>query len=310
MRFKIFRFLGGYFSIRNIRRFLQFMDHYFVGLFRRLDEHHLFLGAAGIAFSLLISIIPIILLTFSILGHIISPDSVEQQITTLINTIIPYPEPAAYTKDFIMKRIPGVIQYKTLTAYLGSFGLLFTATWLFSSIRTVLNRIYGVTKHKSAWIGLLRDFGMVLLLIFLVLISNFILPVLNFLIGLADQIEFLTAFRLSEFQDVILSVISVLIVFFLFFVFYYLIPYENLGKKVTLLGAIWATVLWKVAAVLFGYYVNHFLKFSKMYGAFILIAVVAFWLFYSSILFVIGAEIGQLYRERNQNRNVESKSKG
>ncbi len=305
MRFRIFRFLGGYFSFRNIRRFLHFMDHYVVGLFRRLDEHHLFLGAAGIAFSLLISIIPIILLTFSILGHIISPNSVEQQITTLIDTIIPYPDPAAYTKAFIMKRIPGVIEYKTMTAFLGSFGLLFTATWLFSSIRTVLNRIYGVTKKKSAWIGLLRDFGMVLLLIFLVLISNFILPVLNFLINLADQIEFLNIFQLSDFQDVILSIISFLIVFFLFFVFYYLIPYENLGKKVPLLSAFWATFLWKAAAILFGYYVNHFLRISKMYGAFILIAIVAFWLFYSSILFVIGAEIGQLYRERKKNEDVK-----
>lgn len=304
MRFRMFRFLGGYFSIRNIRRFLQFMDHYVVGLFRRLDEHHLFLGAAGIAFSLLISIIPIILLTFSILGHIISPENVEQQITTLIDTIIPYADPAAYTKAFILKRLPGVIEYKTLTAYIGSFGLLFTATWLFSSIRTVLNRIYGVTKHKSAWIGMLRDFGMVLFLVFLVLISNFILPALNFLINLADKIEFLNIFRLTDFQDVILSVISVLIVFFLFFVFYYLIPYENLGKRVPLLSALWATVLWKVAAVLFGYYVNHFLRISKMYGAFILIAIIAFWLFYSSILFVIGAEIGQLYRERKKSSDV------
>lgn len=299
MRYKIFRFLGSYFSLESVRRFLKFMDHYFIGLFKRLEDHHLFLGAAGIAFSLLISIIPIILLTFSILGHIISPDSVEQQITTLIDTIIPYAAPATYTKEFILKRIPGVIEYKTITAYIGSFGLLFTATWLFSSIRTVLNRIYGVTKHKSAWIGLLRDFGMVILLIFLILVSNFILPTLNFLIQLADQLEILTVFKISDFQDLILSVVSVVIVFTLFFVFYYLIPYENLGKRVPLLSAFWATVLWKIAALLFGYYVHHFLTISKMYGAFVLIAILAFWLFYSSILFVVGAEIGQLYRERN-----------
>ncbi len=301
MRYKIFKFLGGYFSTSSIRWTIRFIDHYFLGLFRRLDEHHLFLGAAGIAFSLLISIIPIILLTFSILGHIISPGSVEQQITTFIETIIPYAEPAAYAKAFILKRIPGVIQYKTLTAYLGAFGLFFTATWLFSSIRTVLNRIYGVSKHRSAWIALLRDFSMVLLLIFLVLISNFILPVLNFLINFADRLEFLSVFRLNDFQDIILSVISILIVFFLFFVFYYLIPYENLGKRVPLLGAFWATILWKIAALVFGYYVSHFLRISQMYGAFILFAIIIFWLFYSSILFVIGAEIGQLYRERKKN---------
>jgi membrane protein len=298
MKFKILKFLGKTFSIKNIRKTLDFSDYYIGGVIRGLEDEHIFLGAAGIAFSLLVSIIPIILLTFSVLGHIISPAKVEQQVTTLIHTIIPYQEPANYVKTFILKRIPKVIQYKKITAYIGSFGLLFTSTWLFSSIRTVLNNVYKVTKHKSAWIGLLRDFGMVLLLILLVLVTNFIVPTLNFLIKLADQLEPLQVFRLSEFQDVLLGIISTLLIFALFFVFYYLIPYENLGKKVPLLSALWATILWKVAEIIFGYYIGEILPAEGVYGAFILIAAIIFWIFYASILFVVGAKIGQLYRER------------
>jgi len=298
MRFKIFRFLGKYFSIKRIRNFLKFFDHYIGGLLKRLDEHHIFLGAAGIAFSLLVSVIPLTLLTFSFLGHLLSPHSAEEQITTLINTIIPYSQPAAYVKSFILKRIPGMIQYKNITAYLGSFGLLFTSTWLFSSIRTVLNRIYGVSKHKSAFVGLLRDFGMVILLILLVLVSNFIVPIMNFIIKMADKIDLFTVFRINDVQNILFSILSMLIIFILFFAFYYLIPYENLGKKIPLLSAFWATVLWKAAEILFGYYVTNILIVEGVYGAFILIAVIIFWIFYASILFVIAAEIGQLYRER------------
>jgi len=37
---------------------------------------------------------------------------------------------------------------------------------------------------------------------------------------------------------------------------------------------------------------------NRIYGTYALIVVVAFWIYYSSILFLVGAEIGQLYRER------------
>ena len=309
VRFKIFRWLAKKLSVSTIRKVLSFLDHYIGGLFRRLEDHHLFLAAAGIAFSLFISIIPFVLLTFSVLSHIIPAKDILHQINTLIDNLIPYPAYAQYTKEFILKRMPNVVEFKTTAAYLGSFGLLFTTTWLFSSIRTVLNGIYSVTTHKSAWIGLLRDFGMVILLIFFVLISNFILPILNILVSAADKIEFLSFFRLSFLMDTVLNIVSIIIIFVMFFAFYFLIPYESLGKKVPVISAFWATVLWRIAAIIFGYYVTNYLSIHKIYGAFILVAVVAFWVFYSSILFVVGAEIGQLYRERNiLNKNL-SKAK-
>ena len=77
-----------------------------------------------------------------------------------------------------------------------------------------------------------------------------------------------------------------------------MIPYEKLGKRVPVVAAFWATLLWEIAKRIFGYYVSDFLTINKIYGAFILIAVILFWIFYSSCLFVLGAEIGQLFRER------------
>jgi membrane protein len=67
--------------------------------------------------------------------------------------------------------------------------------------------------------------------------------------------------------------------------------------------------LWEVARSIFGYYVTNFLVLNKVYGAFVLIIVVMFWIFYSSILFIIGAEIGQLFRERRMLRAAEESQK-
>jgi membrane protein len=271
-----------------------------------MDEHHVFLSAAAIAFSLVLSMIPMVLMMFAVLGNIIDPVNVEDQVNKLIDTLIPYPQFAEYTKQFIVSRIPEVIEFKTLAGYLGAFGLLFTSTWLFSTMRTVLNKTFGVSEEKSAWIGLLRDFGMVLLLIVFILLATFILPITNIVLNAADEIEVLKTFQISGLADTLFSIISTLIIFLLFLVFYYLIPYEKLGKKVPIVSAFWATVLWEVARSIFGYYVRNFLVLNKVYGAFVLVIVVMFWIFYSSILFIIGAEIGQLYRERKMLRESSS----
>ena len=77
----------------------------------------------------------------------------------------------------------------------------------------------------------------------------------------------------------------------------------KLNKKVTFIGAFWATLLWEVARIGFGYYIQTYLSANRFYGAFLLILVLLFWLFYSSILFIIGAEIAQLYRERLVKKN-------
>lgn len=289
-------------SLEVLNKILKFVKYYFGGVFRSLNDDHVFLNAGGIAYSLLISMIPIFLLIFSILGNVVNIDSIEYQINNLIDAAIPYIKPAAYVKKFIISRLPEVIEYKTLAGYFGALGLFFTATWLFSSLRTVLNRIFGVPYKKHALIGLLRDFGMVLLVIIFIFLSTLFLPAINIVVSSADNIDLFRYFRISELLETLLSFVSILIIFLLFFSFYHLIPYEKLAKKTTLVGAFWATVLWEFARVIFGYYVRNFLVMNKIYGAFVLVAVVIFWIFYSSVVFVIGAEISQLYRERKTSK--------
>lgn len=303
-KFSFFRMVGKYFSFEQYRKILAFLNHYIIGLLKRIDEHHIFLSGGGIAFSLILSTIPILLLVFALLGNIIDPLTIEDNLAQLINTVIPYPEYAEFTKSAIMKRMPGVFQYSAVAFYLGLVGLFFTSTWLFSSMRTILNRIFGSTENKGIIIGLVRDFGMVILIISLVLLSTFILPTINIFIKATDSIELLQNFRVDSVIKTLFSFTSILVVLLLFFLFYSLIPYAKLNKKVTFVGAFWATILWELARIFFGYYIQAFLQSNKFYEAFLLVLVLLFWLFYASILFIIGAEISQLYRERLDKRSI------
>jgi membrane protein len=291
-------------SLDSAKKIIEFVDHYIIELFRRMEKHNLFLAAGGISFSLFLGIIPFILLIFSLLSNIFDQQIIEAQIVNVVDQAIPYPAYASYVERIIISRLPQVIQLKATAFWIGIIGLTFTSTWIFSSVRTILNQIFDVKVERGFLYGLLRDIMMVLLMLILVSFATFILPAVNLIYRLTSNTEIIRNLNISVIWNSIVYISSLIIMFGLFFALYYLIPYEKLGKKVAAMSAFWTVFLWEVVRIIFGYYSNYILNSNPFYGAFILIIAVLFWVYYSAILFIIGAEIGQLYRESlNKNKN-------
>lgn len=295
---KILKKISSFISLNTAKNIIDFFDYYIIELIRRMEKHNLFLAAGGISFSLFLGIIPFILLIFSLLSNIFDQNIIETQIINLVDQAIPYPAYASYVEKIIISRLPQVIELKTSAFWIGIFGLIFTSTWIFSSVRTILNQIFDVKVERGFLYGLMRDIMMVLLLLVLVSFATFILPAVNIIYKLSANFEVIQNFNISAFWNFIVYISSLTIMFGLFFALYYLIPYEKLGKKVAAVSAFWTVFLWEVARLIFGYYSNNILSTNPFYGAFILIIAVLFWVYYSACLFIIGAEIGELYRER------------
>jgi len=304
-QFKYLKWIGSVISLSTYRKIIDFLKHYVLGLFKKMDENNTFFAGGGIAFSLFLGIIPFILLVFSLLGNVFDQTVIESQVNNLIDQTIPYPAYANYVKKIISSRLPEVIEYKTLAGYIGIIGLLFTSTWIFSSIRTILNHIYQVKVQRGFLYGLTRDVLMVVLLLILITVSTFVIPAINIIYELTKNYEFIQTYTQSSLWKVPLYLLSFVLMYILFFALYYLIPYEQLSKKIAAVSAFWTTLLWEVARYIFGYYINHILSTNKLYGAFVLILAILSWVYYSACLFIVGAEIGQLYRERQLKKKLQ-----
>nr|MBN2277738.1 YihY/virulence factor BrkB family protein [candidate division Zixibacteria bacterium] len=274
------------------------LKHYVGGLYNRFDDHHIFLLAGGLAFSIFVCIIPMLLIIFALIGAILERHSVTDEITVIIDRLIPYQDYAAFVKEKVFARIDEFRLYKGVAGIVGMIGMFFASSGLFSSMRTILNTVYRVRRKETALIGKLHDFGLVLLVLLYFLLSVTILPSLEIVRGFADNLKILAPFRYGVVEDFSIATISFIIIFFAFYVMYWLVPHRRRPQKVILVSAISASVLWEVAKQLFGFYITNALTLRKIYGAYVLIIVVAFWVYYTSIVFIIGAEIGQLFRER------------
>jgi len=272
------------------------------GLYQRVNEHHAFLLAGGLAFSLLVCIIPFVLIIFAILGMVLEASSLQREIISYVDKFIPYEQYAAYAKQVIVSRLDEFRVYKNIAGYVGIVGLLFAASGLFSSMRTILNRIFRVDTGKHVVIAKLRDIGMIFLVLLFFLVSTMSLPLLEILKDLAHRVEFLELFRLTFVENLFFRVLSFGIVFIVFYTLYALIPYDRLTHKVTTVSALSATMLWEIAKQAFGFYITNFASLKRFYGTYVLLIVLSFWIYYSSLTFILGAEIGQLYRERRRKK--------
>lgn len=272
--------------------------HYLGGLYRRSGEHHLFLLAGGLAFSVLVCIVPLVLILFSLLGHVLDVADLEARLAYAVDTFLPYGAQADLAKGLLLTRARELIAHRGAAGAVGSLGLLFAATSLFSSLRTVLNTVFHTTRTRHELLARVQDLVVILAILVLLLVSVLVSPLFQMLAEVTQASGPTGRLAVSAVQEHLYSGLSLVILFGLFYGLYSFLTYESLQRRVVAVSALWATLLWEVAVEAFGYYLAVFGTVRRVYGTYGLAVATVLWIYYVAILFIVAAEIGQLYRER------------
>jgi membrane protein len=129
---------------------------------------------------------------------------------------------------------------------------------------------------------------------------------LDFFVSFAQSTPYLQIFNQPIFERVFTASFSFFLMFLIFAALYKFMPVVKIHKRSVAIGAMWASIFWVAAKILFGIYLSKFTTFSRIYGAYALGIVVAFWIYYSAAVFILGAEIAKLFDER-LNENIKKK---
>jgi membrane protein len=86
-------------------------------------------------------------------------------------------------------------------------------------------------------------------------------------------------------------VVPFLTVFFMVTVMYIFFPKTDVRMKHAFTGALFATVFQELAKHIFTWYVGTIINFGTIYGPLSAVFVFLLWVFYSSCIFLIGAEM-------------------
>jgi membrane protein len=75
-------------------------------------------------------------------------------------------------------------------------------------------------------------------------------------------------------------------------------PNRRIQTKVAFFAAFSAGILWELAKQGFRFYLFNVADISGFYGSFGLLFALVFWVYYSCIVFILGAEMGWVWEEK------------
>jgi membrane protein len=253
---------------------------------KKFNGDHGFFLSAGITFNLLICLVPLLLLLLSLLGtYLYSYREVLNHIRHYLQNALPSFDPR------VMKNILRIIQDRKIVGVLGIGGLIWTSTWVFSSLRTALNMVFQVDKGRSV----LRGKGIDLLMILLT--GTFLLSSMLF----TSVITIVQGYRFTPYLNMA-PVIRFILKYFLPFLFtfwmcffiYKIIPNKKIRFKTAFQTAFFTSLFWEAAKQFFGWYILHLGRFSMVYGSLSTLVIFFIWVYYSSAILLLGGEVAFL----------------
>ena len=274
------------------------LQYYLEGLYRRGGRDHLFLLSGGLAFSVFLCMIPLVLVLFSLLGTLVEQPLILEKINALIDRAIPYRDYADVVRTVVLERVHEFRLYKSLAGTVGIAGLFFASSGLFSSMRTILSVVYRMDTGSSLVATKARDLAMVLVVLLFFLLFMTIVPISDFLAELGHSIGLLTEAKAKLFGGLVKSGGSFVLILFTMMLLFSFVPPVRIPWKVSLVSAVSTAVLWEMSQFLFRLYLAYGATLKRVYGAYLIGVAAVLWIYVSCIVFTLGAQIGQLYGER------------
>lgn len=250
-----------------------------------INDHNIFIIAAGVAFYAFLSIFPALVAIVSIYGIIANPSDVQQQFSNYGGIL---PEEARTLLTQQLQRITSRAA-PTMSAgvIIGLFFTLWSATQGTKAFMAALN-IVNDEKEKRGFLeynklALSMTFGVILLVVI----------ALIFIVALP------TILNTMSLPAIVTTVVSFLPWLFLAGCFTFglsaIYRYGPSRKEAqwswVSFGSIVATVLWIGISVLFSFYVGNFGKYDNTYGSLGAIIILLLWFYLSAFVTILGAEL-------------------
>ena len=247
---------------------------------------------AAIAYYTMFSIAPVLAIAIAVAGLAFGEDAAQGAVVRQLGGLM-----GPQSADAIQAMIKSAGNHKSgmIATILGVATLIVTASGVFGQMQTALNLIWKA-KPKVGISTLVRariaSLGLVAALGFLLMVSLVVSAALStlasYLNGILPGAHFLL--------QVVNFVLSVLLIALLFAAIYKVLPDKQIAWRDVTIGAIVTSILFTIGKSLIGVYIGHS-NIASSYGGAGSFVIVLLWIYYSSQIFLLGAEFTHLYAE-------------
>jgi membrane protein len=249
--------------------------------------------SSSLSYYTLFSLAPLLIIIIAIAGFAFGRQAAQQQIVGTIQGMIG--QQSAEAVQGMIQNASSQPKTGIIATVIGIITLILGAGGVVGQLQTSLNTIWGVApKPGQGVFGFFRErftsFAMVSGIGFLLLVSLVVSAVVSSLTQWIGTF-FGGAEVIAHALDVI---ISFLLITALFGMIYKFLPDIRIKWRDVLIGAALTSMLFTIGKFLIGLYLGHS-AISSTYGAAGSVIAVLLWVYYSSLIFFLGAEFTQVY---------------
>jgi len=245
-----------------------------VAIFKKTKDPSIAHYASSLSFHTILSIIPILLISFSIFTKMPSFKEHYQKIQDFIfNSLMPAQQESIsiYLNKFIEN-----------TGSMGSTGLIFVlyvSIMFFLDYEKIISKIFE-TNRRSLWESITTYWTMLTMMPLGLAISFYLSSIIN---------KFLSSNEITSSIN-ILPILPYLIIWFLFFIMYIISANKSLSKNSTLIASFVTSLVWYISKTLFVYYVAYNKTYLSVYGSFSILMFFFIWIYFSWLIYLFGAK--------------------
>jgi len=269
-------------------------------VWRQSAEDNVPFLAGGLAFNILLALVPFVLLLIGGLSFLLGREAGEaaSSVTALLERLLPQGDDSG--RALLAGVLGDVVGTRGAVTIYSALGFAWFSTRLFGSLRSVLALIFDGS-----------DRGIVAGKLFDLLATAIATAAVAMYVAVSAYLDLATtrgvallraaglrADAMGGVGYLIGRLFAVGLVVALFYALYRGLPRRRPPRPVALVGAVTAALLFEMARHLFGVVVRHLDPGSLYTGTIAAVVAVVFWTYYGALLFLIGGEVAQAWELR------------
>ncbi len=248
--------------------------------------------ASSLSFHTILSLIPILLISFSIFTKMPSFKEYYAKIQNFIfSSMIP-------TQQDVISGY--LTKFMTNTGSMGTVGLIFVlyvSIMFFFDYEKVVSSILKVPT-RTIWESLTTYWTMLTLMPLGLALSIYFSQIAQNFLGAHKYTDSINIYRFLPYFTI----------WMLFFILYIISSNVKVDKKIALLASFIASLIWYISKALFVFYVSYNKTYQSIYGSFSIAMFFFLWIYFSWLIYLYGIKLYVVLKEEYGKRDEENKN--
>ncbi len=267
-------------------------------LFSNINNDDILHKASSVAFSFTLAVFPAIIFLFSLIPYVPIPN-IRTNIIELVGEVAMLEQIGQTIHDVISKPRGDLLSFSVLLSlFLSTNGMMELAQTFNKIYKTIENRGYWFTRFIATFLTIILAVALFLAIILLTVGNS----LLNFLVENGFLSESILLYSLLTFKFIILFVLFL----FTVSIIYYFAPALHNRWKFVSIGSVIATLFSILVSYLFSHYISNFGTYNKLYGSIGAMIAMMVWIYFISIILLIGFEVNASIDQAAQQQEENS----